>query len=61
MQLNQQFQEIAEKYKRENEKYEVYPYVLNIPKQMKNFITIFYIKSIKRGKECLSCPQTEVS
>ncbi|WP_346216537.1 hypothetical protein NSQ14_14970 [Caldifermentibacillus hisashii] len=27
MQLNQQFQEIAEKYKRENEKYEVYPYV----------------------------------
>ncbi|MEL4027441.1 hypothetical protein NST89_02250 [Caldifermentibacillus hisashii] len=53
MQLNQQFQEIAEKYKRENEKYEVYPYVFKYTETDEEFYYYILYKKYQEGKGML--------
>ncbi|MED4851647.1 hypothetical protein P9386_07425 [Caldifermentibacillus hisashii] len=50
MQLNQQFQEIAEKYKQDNEKFEVYSYVFKYVETDEEFYYYILYKKYQQGK-----------
>lgn len=50
MQLNQQFLEIVEKYKQDNEKFEVYSYVFKYVETDEEFYYYILYKKYRQGK-----------